>query len=831
MSLRADTVRTMPDSELLIAAQNELETRIRQGRLRSTDDLKAKFPSIWSHSDSLLELVYTEYVLRTKNGEQPRREDWLARYPELRGGLERLFELYDVITSDTQRTDATIGPGLSTSSDPLIDHPVGYEILDELGRGGMAIVFQARHLALNRDVALKVLRWRAWDSVEETRRVRREAELVARIRHPNIVQVYEVGEWDGSPYLALEYVSGGTLAEALHQQQKEGVTGFEAREAAVLVECLARAVQAAHEHGVIHRDLKPANVLMADGQPKITDFGLAISAEASASVTQTAALAGTPCYMAPEQAASRRTDIGPRTDVYSLGGILYELMTGRPPFQGATVLEVLDSVRNADPIRPRILRPSLPRDLETIVLKCMEKDPARRYASAVALADDLRRFQEGRPILARPVGVVEKGWKWCRRKPVLAGMAAALLLLATGTLGIFWNSRRVAAIARERETMIRADLDSAKAKETMASAREAWDRGQEDDTKRLLSECPPALRDDAWTNLNAMVTAKVSSIAVGSAPSPAAVILSPSGRYVVLRGTQTATIHTIEGDHIGQIQKTQGRVFEGVFSSDDKTFSYHEACPFVPFVKSVYAYDDKVPDAETLTLRVIDLHSRVEIESRNILLRPGLTLRNGTRIELIDPKTLALIRLDTGERLRTIDCSSSGRLLDFAFDPSQRRMMTKHPRHITVHDLDSGTGQSYPFTPPGVAQGYKLHPDLRTIYFAVYLTPSPESKSPAQWFVIAWDLKDNRELFRFPRLPHHQGSLINFAISPSGALLALGWNPEIVLHDARTGQPIAELRGHKRYVPSLSFIPGRPQLISYAQDRQLITWDIANWDR
>lgn len=445
-------------SDLLADAEAELETRIRRGHLRTAEDLRADFPAVWDDPEARLELVYAEYVFRAGNGERLRREEWFARYPDLHERLERLFGLYDLMNGDTHRPAATVGDR-KPSAKPVVDvdHPNGYEMLGELGRGGMAVVYRARHLELNRVVALKVLRWGDWDAAADARRVRHEAELVARLQHPNIVQVYEVGEWDGDPFLALEYVSGGTLAEALARLQKQGQTGVSTMEAAALVGLLAGAVQAAHDQGVVHRDLKPANVLLADdpggpfARPKVTDFGLAVSTEASA-VTQTAALAGTPCYMAPEQADARRAAVGPRTDVYALGGILYELLTGRPPFQGATVLETLDLVRHTEPVSPRQLRPNLPRDLDTICLKCLSKDPAGRYESAAALADDLARFHEGKPITARPVGVVEKGWKWCRRKPVLAGLAAALVLAVT--LGVAGITREYLRAEKERQVAV-----------------------------------------------------------------------------------------------------------------------------------------------------------------------------------------------------------------------------------------------------------------------------------------------------------------------------------------------------------------------------------------
>jgi WD40 repeat protein len=322
--------------------------------------------------------------------------------------------------------------------------PQGYEIEAELGRGGMGVVHLARDMRLNRRVALKRLRH---EDPEERARFRAEAEAVARLSHPNIVQVYEVGEHAGRPFLALEYVDGGSLDRHLRGRP------LPPSEAAAVLEPLARAVHFAHTRGIVHRDLKPANILLqgasgegqgageADGsslahcQPKVTDFGIAKRLDPGASQTRTGAVIGTPAYMAPEQAEGKRT-VGPAADTYALGVILYEMLTGRPPFAGDSAFETLRQVIEQDPVPPRRLLPRLPRDLQTVCLKCLAKDPARRYASAADLADDLRRFLDGRPVAARPVGAAERLWKAARRQPVVAGLAAAVVACATAGVGL-----------------------------------------------------------------------------------------------------------------------------------------------------------------------------------------------------------------------------------------------------------------------------------------------------------------------------------------------------------------------------------------------------------
>jgi serine/threonine protein kinase/formylglycine-generating enzyme required for sulfatase activity len=310
----------------------------------------------------------------------------------------------------------------------------GFDVLAELGRGGMGVVYQARQLPVFRLVALKMILAGDFAHPEQMLRFIIEGETLGRLQHPNIVQVHEVGQHERRPYLVLEYVDGGTLQDCLQ------LTRLEPRRAAQLTEQLARAVHHAHLQGVIHRDLKPANVLLQEDKrpeaagsfiPKIADFGLARSLHIGPVLTVTGLVAGTPNYMAPEQARGEK-NLGPGVDIHALGAMLYEMLAGRPPFDAATVMETLRATIDIEAPRPSTLRPGVPADLETICLKCLEKEPARRYPSAEALADDLRRWQDGEPIRARPVSAFERAWKWSRRRPALAGSlaASATLLMA-----------------------------------------------------------------------------------------------------------------------------------------------------------------------------------------------------------------------------------------------------------------------------------------------------------------------------------------------------------------------------------------------------------------
>jgi serine/threonine-protein kinase len=358
----------------------------------------------------------------------------------------------------------------------------GHEVLGELGRGGMGVVYQARHLGLNRLVAVKMILAGGHAGAADLARFRREAQAIAQLKHPNIVQVFEVGEQNGLPYFSLEFCGGGSLA------QKLAGTPQPPREAAALVQTLARAMQAAHAKGIVHRDLKPGNVLLDDdGTPKITDFGLAKKLD-EAGQTLPGVVMGTPSYMAPEQAESK--EVGPPADGYALGAILYECLTGRPPFRAATRLDTIVQVLSAEPVPPRRLNPAVPRDLETICLKCLQKEPGKRYVSAQALADDLQRFLKHEPILARPATARERFAKWCRRNPRLAVVSGLVVVaLVAYAVTVTWFSvslseqTRIATasekVAKEQTRIATASEKVAKEQTRIAKANEKIaNRGQ-----------------------------------------------------------------------------------------------------------------------------------------------------------------------------------------------------------------------------------------------------------------------------------------------------------------------------------------------------------------
>ena len=467
--------------------------------------------------DERLQDVVLAYLKAVDAGQAPDQQDLLARHPDLAADLRAFF-------SGQHKIQAGIAPlrGVleQQSSPPFSKRLFGdYELLKEIAHGGMGIVYKARQISLKRIVALKMIRAGQLASPEDVRRFRTEAENAATLDHPNIVPIYEVGECEGQHYFTMKRIQGGSLAQHL------GLFAHASRASARLVAKVARAVHHGHQRGILHRDLKPANILLdGRGQPHVTDFGLAKRVEGGTVMTQTGVIVGTPSYMAPEQAAGKK-QLTTAVDVYGLGTILYELLTGRPPFWATTPLETLRKVLEQEPVPPRTVNPRLDRDLETICLKCLQKDPGKRYGSAEALAEDLEHWLAHEPIEGRRTGVAERAIKWARRNPVVAGLATLLILIlvsATAISSFFAvqaerqarDARKNATLAKEEK--IRADDKTVEAEAISKQAtlekeradrksREAESNAQEitaekEVVRRHLYATNLNLAQNAWTN-------------------------------------------------------------------------------------------------------------------------------------------------------------------------------------------------------------------------------------------------------------------------------------------------------------------------------------------
>jgi tetratricopeptide (TPR) repeat protein len=491
----ADTGELPPAQLAAVLAVDQRECW-RSGRRLPAEMYLQQYPAVQADTELALDLIWRELLLCEELGLSPVPDDYVRRFPQYADLLRQQIEIHGAMAQEPSRDPDRTRPGDTVSaarpagSTAWPEMP-GYDIEGELGRGGMGVVYRAVQRALKRTVALKMILAGGHAGADDLTRFRREAEAIARLRHPNIVQIYEVGEEGGRPFLSLEFVDGGSLAERI------AGTPQPPREAAAFASVLARAMHVAHQAGIVHRDLKPANVLLQienksaicnlqSAIPKITDFGLAKRLDDPGTQTRTGAIMGTPSYMAPEQATGQVGAIGPATDVFALAAILYELLTGRPPFKGATSWDTLEQVRTCEPPPPTQLQPKVPRDLETICLRGLRREPSQRYASAHDLADDLQRWLDGRPIVARPVPAWERAWKWARRRPALAGLAVAVVvaLLALAVGGVFfalYERSEAAALQRrldrsQRVQKLRDQGLQDEAAGRLAESLASWDR-------------------------------------------------------------------------------------------------------------------------------------------------------------------------------------------------------------------------------------------------------------------------------------------------------------------------------------------------------------------
>src|SRR6266496_2115046 len=504
-----------------------------------------------------------------------------------------------------------------------------YELLQQIGRGGQGVVFRARQKSLNRTVALKVISLGQWASEAHVKRFRREAEAAARLEHPCIVPIYEVGERDGSCYFSMKFVEGGQLDEVAKREP------MPPRRAAELIAKVARTVHYAHEHGILHRDIKPGNILLdAEGEPHLTDFGLARLVETESTITRTMEVLGTPSYMAPEQAVGNDAAITSATDVYGLGAVLYQLLTGHPPFAGGTTFETVRLVLDTEPRQPRLLNPKIDRDLNTICLKCLDKDPQRRYASALALAEDLERWLKHEPIRARRTGLFTRGRKWLRRNPTIAVMAAMLLVLAVPLGVMIWRT----------ESERSATSNSAPPEKSIAVL--PFSNLSKEQENALFAD---GVQDEILSDL-----AKVADLKVISRTS---VMPYKSGmaRNVRQIGQQLNVAHVVEGS----VQRTGNRVRANAQLVDARTDRHLWAQTYDRDLADVFAIQSEIAKTiadqlqaklspseknaielpPTNDISAFDLYAR----AKNILLRTG-SIGKANTLQAIDLLTQAVAR-------------------------------------------------------------------------------------------------------------------------------------------------------------------------------------------
>jgi WD40 repeat protein/serine/threonine protein kinase len=641
----------------------------------------------------------------------------------------------------------------------------GYELLGELGRGGMGVVFRARQVKLNRIVALKMVLSGELASPGELARFRAEAEAAAHLQHPNIVQLYEFGEirsGDGQPlpYFALEFVNGGSLADRLDGKPQP------AHLAAGLIETLARAMHYAHTKGVVHRDLKPGNVLLhvVEGKspatntdstissvkaetPKVTDFGLAKRLDSSTGQTQSGAVLGTPQYMAPEQAAGRAKRVGPPTDTYALGAILYELATGRPPFAGETPLETILQVSRDEPVPPRLLNPNLPRDLETITLKCLQKDPARRYATAQELADDLARFQDDQPITARPVGRIERTRAWTRRHPTVTALIAVTVVAAASLLAMGYRNH---VKLQDAYDQVQGERDVARQERAAAHRRlveltvaNGARRADDGDLLLALPWYAEALRlDDDQSGSSAIHRMRLAA-ALDACPKLAA-----------------AWNHT-------------GRVTDVAFRPDGK------AAVTADEYGAVHVWDPDHPDEPAQVFEHLATVTQITY-------RPDggrLLVVGGRDVHIWDPAAgpLRAVKLSHPEAVRRA-----------AWSPDGRRVLTACADGIArLWDAETGRQTGMQFRHDGAVTAVAISRDGRRA-----------ATGDADGFASVWDLTTGRAIL--PRII--VGAAVTIvALSPDGSNLLAAAGPDAHLWNATTGEPAGLRATYRQDITDAAF--------------------------
>jgi WD40 repeat protein/serine/threonine protein kinase len=736
--------------------------------------------------------------------------------------------------------------------------PPGYELVCELGRGGMGVVYKARQTRLNRIVAVKLIRPGTSDNPNSLPRFLKEAEAAGRLNHPHIVQIYESGDLDGQPYFSMEFVDGRTLAQTLAN------TPQPAQEAARLLQILAVAVDYAHEQGVIHRDLTPGNILLhkseirnpkpktqgpkreqpdlsdfgfriSDFSPKITDFGLAklLDPEQEAAQTRTGDVVGTPAYMAPEQAIGKAHDVGPAVDIYALGAVLYETLTGRPPFKGATVLDTLEQVRMQEPVSPSRLQPKVPRDLDTICLKCLEKDPRQRYASTGALGDDLRRFLAGAPIQARPVSLVERLRRWCKRQPGMAALISVVVLLlvlwsASATFLAVWalngehNAKENEERAREATLLAGRLLYDA----DVGLTRQAWEEAQMDRLNDLLDGQRPERtggidrRGFEWYFWNRLGHSPAVHTFTGHTDGVLCVVFSPDGKHLASSSRdKTIRVWDLESRELRfLLQGHKGSVYRVAFSPDGHWLAS--------------ASGDH-------TVKVWDLTTGKE---------PRTFTGHGDQVNCVDfspdgsmlasashDRTIRLWEWPSGRPLRDLPRRDKAATC-VAFSPDRERLASAWVNVLSIWNLRSGKEEHH----------WEGHDQWIT---ALALSVGGRRLASASWDQTAkvWDfgaidmtvpffrtregsVKLTRMRGRMPELLRQatfrarEGKVNSVAFHPAGDHLAFAADDRTVRICGVSSQDDFTLTGHRDAVRSVAYSPDGKQLASASLDGTVKLW-------
>jgi eukaryotic-like serine/threonine-protein kinase len=739
--------------------------------------------------------------------------------------------------------ESGVRPDLDGDAPPPAAVP-GYEVLGELSRGGMGVVYRARQVSLNRLVALKMIHAGARAGAVDRARFHTEAEAVARLHHPNIIQIYDIGQCDGCPYFTMELVSGPTLGRACQDRPQP------ARTAATLVETLARAIACAHQQGILHRDLKPANVLLEpvgtqtawarDGEadlsvstiaslstsnwtPKLADFGLAKRLD-DVSLTQHGLILGTPSYMAPEQVDGKGRALGPAVDIYSLGAILYELLTGRPPFLSGSIESTLAIVASEDPIPLRRLQPDVPRDLETISLKCLEKEPARRYSSATELADDLGRFLSGEQVLARPPSTVDRWVKLARRnQAVVWGVAGILAAIAVGTMatGVMAvresrarqsadrNAQRATANALQAETARTAALGEAY-QARLAAAMAAMGHNDVREAGRQLRSAPEELRGWEWRHLQGRLDQSLA--VVTGLPGLGSVAFCPPGeRIAVADGRGYRILDVVTGKLLAV--RAVDRPCHAVYA-----FGTRSGLRFI-LDHSTNTPSFTLFDEGGVALSRITLPAAYSIGQGYCEFVMAMS-RDGRRLALqcFPYDSTPLIEVfDTTTGLRTATCGGvDANLLGLDFSPDGTRIAAvQESQQIFLFDAETGKLAAVLTGHQGIVRGAAYSPD------GLRLATCADDQT-----IRVWEVETGRLL---RTLHGHVGGVMCVAFSRDGRWLVSGGSDSTLrLWNADEGEALLVLNGHSAQVTRVAFDGDGRTIASAAKDGTARLWDVTS---
>jgi WD40 repeat protein len=807
-----------PRSEAVLKSiKDQQHEQWRQGKRVPVEEYLRTYPHL-QQSGEAFSLVYGEYLLREELGEGPALAEYQQRFPHFAAQLEEQVKLHGLLNSSAFSLQADV-PQLDPAQQnrPRPEIP-GYEILEELGRGGMGIVFKARQIGLNRTVALKMVLGGSFACAESQARFKSEAEAAANLDHPHIVPVYEVGEFQGQHYFSMKLVEAGSLLEHLDRFRHDQ------KAAAKLIAAVARAVHYAHQHGILHRDLKPSNILLdAQEQPYVTDFGLAKRFDIDSGLTASNAVVGTPGYLSPEQARGEKA-LSLAVDVWGLGAILYELLTGRAPYEAETPMKTVRLVLEIDPRRPRSLDTLINRDLETICVKCLQREPQHRYDSALAVAEDLEHWLGGEPIKARPVSWPERTWRWAKRRPAIAALSGLALLTALGgAAGITvawlyalagWNKAEVEGNRASRE-QVKSELRRDEAENHLYFSRIAQAdlerrMNNPESARVLLDVCVPQAEQEIkdrrgweWFYLKNVLNADLLHLA------------SPHQEVVedIAFGLDGQTLLTAGGTPFRPFPPDLIRVWDIWGTEAGK-------CRWKYPIPHAARQAVEQPDADRIvyvqmdgTIETIDRKANKTILSRRPTEGVPVLSPNGIRSAAYEGTTITVRNVMTGDKLQSFQTGPEW-LINMAFSFDGRLLAANGKGSVRWWDVD--TGQEVKSVPLGADSRRRpaFSRDGRLLALGL-----------AGGQVRIWDVATGQIV---QNLAGHAGDVISLAFSPNGQQVATaGADATVRLWSLKTGAETLLLRGHQGRVMCVAFHPsGKYLATGSGQPGHVKLWDL-----